>query len=152
RSVITHVGGINGFAAISTYFPADDLTVVTLSNLDVFPVERAHLALARRALDLPDLVARPRVTIAADTLERCAGLYESQVVPWWLPWKIVAHDGLLTAPFPAPESRYEPVAANEFQCLDDPEITMRFDTPGASGYESVTVEGPLRWRWHLGIF
>ena len=151
RAVIMHSGGINGFAAMATHFPDDDLTVVVLSNLDIFPVERALLALARRALDLPDFVAQPRVTIAADALARCAGLYQSQVVTWWLPWKIEAHDGLLTAPFPTPNARYEPLSASEFQCIDDPEITLRFDRPGASGYERVTCEGPLRWRWHLGV-
>src|SRR5262249_6147496 len=147
----THTGGINGFVAMATHFPDDDLTVVALSNLDTFPAERAHLALARRALDLPDRVARPRVAMAADALARCAGSYQMQVVPWALPWKIVAQDGLLTAPFPTPNARYEPVSANEFQCIDDPEITMHFDRPGAAGYARVTVEGPMRWQWHLGI-
>lgn len=151
RAVIMHSGGINGFAAMSSHFPEDDLTVVVLSNLDTFPVERALLALARRTLDLPDLVARPRVTITADALARCAGLYQSQVVTWWQPWKIETRDGLLTAPFPTPDARYEPFSANEFQCIDDPEITLRFDRPGTAGFERVTVEGPLQWRWHLGI-
>ena len=40
-------------SAMMTHFQEDDLTVVVLSNLESFPVERAHLALARRALDLP---------------------------------------------------------------------------------------------------
>ena len=151
RTVLTHLGGINGFAAMAAHLPDDDLTVVVLSNLDSFPVERALLALARRALDLPDLVARPRVAIAAGTLARCAGLYQSQVVPWLLPWRIVAHDGLLSAPFPMPDARYEPIGSNAFQCIDDPEITLHFDQAGAAGYERVTVEGPMRWRWHLGI-
>src|SRR5262245_33122455 len=84
RIAITHLGGINGFAAIMTHFQEDDLTVVVLSNLDTFPVERAHLALARRALDLPDLIARPRVSVTAEEVARCAGSYQSKLVPWWL--------------------------------------------------------------------
>jgi len=151
RIAITHLGGINGFAAIMTHFQEDDLTVVVLSNLDAFPVERAHLALVRRALDLPDLVARPRISVTAEEVARCAGSYQSQLVPWYAPWTFVADDGLLTAPFPTPNSRFEPFTPTEFQCVDDPEITLRFDQPGAGGYDRVTYEGPMRWPWQASI-
>jgi len=142
RTAINHFGGINGFATVLTDFPEDDLTVVVLSNLESFSVERAHLALARRALELPDLLARPRVSVAADGLARCAGLYDMDAHPW--PIAIAAADGVLIAPFPAPDSRYEPFAQTEFQCVDDPEITLHFDQPGEAGYERVTVQGPMR--------
>jgi D-alanyl-D-alanine carboxypeptidase len=147
RTAITHAGGINGFVTMKTHFPEDDLTVVVLSNLVSFPVERAHLALARRALDLPDLLARPRVSVAADDLARCAGLYRLDVGP--LP--IAADDGVLTAPFPAPNSRYEPFSPTEFQLVEDPEMTFRFDQPGEAGYQRVTLQGAMRWRWRTAI-
>ncbi|HEY4939835.1 MAG TPA: serine hydrolase domain-containing protein [Rhizomicrobium sp.] len=141
RTAIMHAGGINGFVAMMSHFKEDDLAVVVLSNLENFPVERAHLALARRALDLPDAPARPRIAIAADDLGRCAGQYQLDLGPW----TIVAHDGALTVPFPAPHSRYAPAAPNEFEFVDDPEITLRFDQPGEAGYQRVTVQGPMRW-------
>ena len=147
RTAITHTGRDNGFAAIMTHFQEDDLTVVVLSNLDSFPVERAHLALARRALDLPDPVARPRITVSAEEVARCAGSYQSELVPWWAPWTFVAADGLLTAPFPVPNSRFEPFTPTEFQCVDDPEIILRFDQPDVVGYNRVTYEGPMRSPW-----
>jgi CubicO group peptidase (beta-lactamase class C family) len=140
RAATTHAGGINGFVTMMTHFQEDDLTVVVLSNLSSFPVERAHLALARRALDLPDLAARPRITVAADDLTRCAGLYQLDIGP--LP--IAADDGGLITPFPAPRSRYEPVTQTEFEFVDDPEITLRFDQPGEAGYRRVTLQGPMR--------
>ncbi len=143
RTAITHGGGANGFRAVMTHFQEDDLTVVVLSNLESFPVERAHLALARRALDLPDLLSRPRIAVAAADLGRCAGPYQLDMGPWI----IVADDGVLIAPFPVPHSRYEPFTQTEFQCIDDPEMTLRFDQPGEVGYERVTVEGPMRWKW-----
>jgi CubicO group peptidase (beta-lactamase class C family) len=141
RSAITHLGGINGFATMMTHFPEDDLTVVVLSNLESFPVERAHLALARRALDLPDLPARPRISVGADDLARCAGLYELEASPW--PIAIALADGVLTAPSLAPHSRFEPFAQTEFQCVDDSELTLRFEQLGEAGYERVTVQGPM---------
>ncbi len=142
RTVITHLGSINGFATMMADFPEDDLTVVVLANLDSFPVERAVLALARRALGLPDQLARPGISVAADDLERCAGLYQLDASPW--PVEIAAADGLLTAPFPIPQSRYEPFAPTEFQCVADPEVTLRFDQPGEVGFELMTVEGAMR--------
>jgi CubicO group peptidase (beta-lactamase class C family) len=144
RTAITHLGGINGFATMMAHFPEDELTFVVLSNLDSFPVERALLALARQALDLPDQQARPRISVAANDLARCAGLYQLDSSPW--PVQIVSADGALTAPFPTPESRYEAFTQTEFQCVDDPEITLHFDQPGQAGYARVTVEGPLRRR------
>ncbi len=147
RPAILHMGGINGFVAMMTHFPRDDLTVVVLSNLDSFPVERALLTLARRALDLPDLRARPRLAMAAHDLARCAGPYElDNGFGNLVPWPIAVDDGVLTAPFPAPHSRYEPITPTEFQFVDDPEITLRFDQPGEAGYERVAIQGPIRWR------
>jgi D-alanyl-D-alanine carboxypeptidase len=143
RTAITHAGGYRGFRAMMTHFPEDDLTVVVLSNLESFPVERAHLALARRALDLPDLLARPRIAVAAADLARCAGPYQLDMGPW----SIVADDGVLIAPFPVPQSRYEAFTQTDFQCIDDPEMTLHFDQPGEVGYERVIVEGPLRGKW-----
>ena len=52
----------------------------------------------------------------------------------------------LTVPFPAPNSRYEPFTPTEFQFVDDPEITLRFDQPGEAGYERLTLQGPMRRR------
>ena len=149
RPTITHLGGINGFATMMAHFPEDDLTVVVLSNLDSFPVERALLALARRALDLPDLSARPRISVIANDLAGCVGQYRIDASPW--PFEIAVTDGAIMAPFPAPNSRYEPFAQAEFQCVDDPELTLRFDRPGAAGYERVTIHGPMRSRWRAGI-
>jgi CubicO group peptidase (beta-lactamase class C family) len=143
RRAITHAGGYRGFRAMMTHFQEDALTVVVLSNLESFPVERTHLALARRALDLPDFTGRPRIAIATADLARCAGSYQFDTGQW----TIVADDGMLTAPFPVPESRYAPFTQTEFQCIDDPEMTLRFDQPGEAGYERVTVEGPMRRRW-----
>jgi len=142
RTAITHAGGINGFSTLMAHFEEDDLTVVVLSNLESFPVERALLALARRALDLPDPLGRPRISVAADDLARCAGLYEMDASPW--PIAITAADGVLLAPFPGPSSRYEPFAQTEFQCVDDPETTLHFDQPGEAGYRRMTVQGALR--------
>lgn len=100
----------------------------------------------RRHLSAPVLTqkADAPVSVAAEDLARCAGLYQLDASPW--PIAIAAADGVLTAPFPTPNSRYEPLTQTDFQCIDDPEITLRFDQPGRAGYERVTVEGPMRRR------
>jgi CubicO group peptidase (beta-lactamase class C family) len=149
RPTITHLGGINGFATMMAHFPEDDLTVVVLANLDSFPVERALLALTRRALELPNHSARPRISVAVADLARCAGVYQLDGNPW--PVTIAAADDGLTTPFPVPQSRFEPFAQAEFQCVDDPELTLRFDQAGKAGYEQLTVEGAMRWRWRTAI-
>ena len=143
RTAITHGGGYRGFRAMMTHFQEDALTVVVLSNLESFPVERAHLALARRALDLPDLLARPRIAATADDLARCAGSYQLDLGTW----TIAADDGGLVVPYPVPHSRYEPFTPTEFQCTDDPEVILRFDQLGVEGYGRITVEGPMRSKW-----
>ncbi len=143
RRAITHGGHDNGFRAVMTHFEEDELTVVVLSNLESFPVERAHLTLARRALDLPDPLARRRITVAASDLARCAGRYQLDMGPW----TIAADDGVLIAPFPVPHSRYEPFTQTDFECVDDPDVTLHFDQPADVGYERVTVRGPMQWKW-----
>ena len=144
RSAITHGGSIYGFRAKMTHFQEDDLTVVVLSNLESFPVERAHLTLARRALDLPDLPARARIALAAADLARCAGSYQFDKGPV----TIEAGQGVLVAPFPDWQSRYEPFAQNQFQYIDDPEVTLHFDRPGEVGYERAILQGPMRYKWY----
>jgi hypothetical protein len=57
---------------------------------------------------------------------------------------IAADDGVLTAPFPAPNSRYEPFAQTEFQLVDDPKTILRFEQPSDAGFQRMTVQGPLR--------
>ncbi len=146
RTAVTHGGAINGFRAVMTHFQGDDLTVVVLCNLESFPVERAHLALVRRALALPDPLARPHVSINEEDLARCAGHFQFDMGPW----HIAVDDGGLTTPFPGPRSRYEPFTPTAFQLVDDPEMTLRFDQPGQAGYERVTVEGPMPWMKAAG--
>ena len=139
HAATTHSGGINGFVTVMTHFEDDDLTVVVLSNLTSFPVERAHLALARRALDLPDVAARPRVAVSTDDLARCAGVFRLSVGPL----SVAAGDGGLSVSFPRPNSRYEPCSETEFELAGDPETTLTFGDPGEGGYRQVTVKGPL---------
>ena len=64
---------------------------------------------------------------------------------------IAVDGGGLTVPFPVPNSRYEPFAPTEFQFVDDPEMTLRFDHPGEAGYERLTLQGPMRWQWRTAI-
>jgi hypothetical protein len=39
HQIISHTGLINGFRAVLTYFPADQLTIVVLGNVEESPVE-----------------------------------------------------------------------------------------------------------------
>lgn len=149
RTAITHGGGINGFATMMSHFHEDNLIVVVLANLDSFLVERALLTLARTALDLPERIPRPRLAMAAAGLARYAGEYlfiDGFGNPW--PWMLSVHEGALTAPWPAPASRYTAVSPTEFELVDDPELSLHFDGLGALGYERLSVQGPLKWRWH----
>jgi CubicO group peptidase (beta-lactamase class C family) len=132
RAVISHGGGINGFITYLAHFPDDDLSVVVLSNLSSFEVERATHTLARRALDLAD-ITRNALTLEPTQLARAEGVYAFPVGPMTL----TAADGALQSPFPRAGSVYQPFAVDAFFLESDPEVTLRFEDLRDGAYQRV---------------
>lgn len=77
-TVLSHGGGINGFATMIYRVPERKLVVVALSN--VLPSQAGKLALELMRLQLGEDVAVPRVrkeiAVPVETLERYTGRYE----------------------------------------------------------------------------
>lgn len=78
RRVISHGGGINGFATMMIRLPDDDAFVAVFSNLETPDAGRIGMELARMAagetVDTPRV--RKAVTVAPAILDRYAGRYE----------------------------------------------------------------------------
>ncbi|HEX3919463.1 MAG TPA: serine hydrolase domain-containing protein [Caulobacteraceae bacterium] len=130
RPVISHGGGINGFLTHLAHYPDEDLSVVVLSNLSSFEIERATYSLVRRALGLADVVRTP-ATLDAAQLGRAAGVYGFQVGPLTL----TAADGVLESAFPRPGSVYRPYAEDAFFLERDPEVTLAFEDLRDGAYQ-----------------
>ncbi len=115
RPVVGHAGGINGFVTNLVHFPDEDLTIVVLSNLVTTRVDQITYGLARRVLDLPDLMREP-VALSGAELEACAGVYRFAIGP--MPLKV--EDGGLRCDWPQPASRFLPESAASFFLESDP--------------------------------
>jgi CubicO group peptidase (beta-lactamase class C family) len=76
RPVLEHNGGIDGFAAQFTYFPAQDVTVVVLANTDSGRPNPRALAHRLGALAIGDpYPALPVQPLSAEQAQRLAGRY-----------------------------------------------------------------------------
>ena len=136
RANVGHNGGINGFLTSLVHWPGDDLTVVVLSNVIPFDVDGAAFGLARRALGLPDTRRSP-IALDATHLAACAGVYRFEIGPH--PVKVDA--GALTADWPAPRSRFIPVADDTFFLERDPEVELRFAQFVDGAYQRLSIQG-----------
>ena len=68
-----HGGGINGFASKLTRYPAEELTVIVLSNLENAEVDKITEELA--ALAFGEWVKPSEITVAPTTLDQYTGAY-----------------------------------------------------------------------------
>ena len=91
---------------------------------------------ARRALGLADIERSP-VTLEAECLAACAGLFQFEIGPL----KLKPDAGALTGSWPIPGSRFRPVAVDTFFLETDPEVTLRFQDPAGGVYQRLVIEG-----------
>ena len=113
----THNGGIPGFTAVLSYYPAHDLAISVLVNMGLANVWAIDSEIARILLDLPTS-DRPAVHLSRQELERYAGLYlvgsqeaEMPIVGNGLAWMA---------------ERFRPIGDDVFLAIDDPECTLSF--------------------------
>jgi CubicO group peptidase (beta-lactamase class C family) len=132
---ITHGGGINGFLSNLTHWPDADLTIVVLSNSGAFPIQRAFYGLARRAMDLPDLVRTP-VKPSVPDLAAAAGVYALDIGPLTLE----ASKGALASAFPVPGSLYRPFGKGEFFLEADPEVALHLKDLVDGAYQRLVFD------------
>jgi CubicO group peptidase (beta-lactamase class C family) len=136
RANVGHNGGINGFQTSLTHWPDDDLTVVVLSNVVPFAVDRAAFGLARRALGMPDMQRTP-IALDETRLAACAGVYRFEIGPL----RLKVENGALTGDWPAPRSRFLPVAEDAFFQERDPEVSLTFTNLSDGAYQQLDIQG-----------
>lgn len=114
RKVIRHGGGIEGFNTFLAYYPADQLTVVVLANLngrapDEIAAKLAALAHGEQA-PLPS--ERKEITLSREALSRYVGTY--QFAPGMNMLIMLEGDGLLTKLGPQPSIPIYPESQSMF--------------------------------------
>jgi D-alanyl-D-alanine carboxypeptidase len=109
HAMVTHGGGIFGFISANAYFPDDSLSVTVLANGAPSNPDQLLNAVARVALGLPDVPARPvtaasspsssatPATLTAADRARYVGAYEVVVPNGRIVIRIVEKDGRLMA-------------------------------------------------------
>ncbi|GIG66818.1 serine hydrolase domain-containing protein [Phytomonospora endophytica] len=127
RDVAFHAGGIEGFSAIYVQVPAEDLSVVLLTNLGGFRCGLVARAAIDVVLDLAEPV-RPTIHVAPATLCSLAGAYVHQAGEL----TVEADGDTLLVTHAGEPRRMRPVAARTFADLDDPDVTLDFHDGGAA--------------------
>jgi hypothetical protein len=136
--VISHGGGINGFATMIMRAPEKDLCVVTLAN--VLPAEAGRVAADLLRLALGDEVALPKarteISVKPETFDRYAGEYELRPGFVLKVWRDGNH--LMTQATGQPPLQIFAEAENRFfpKMVD---ATLIFE-PDAEGHMTVTLE------------
>jgi D-alanyl-D-alanine carboxypeptidase len=126
-----HTGGGFGYSCELVRFPQADITIVLLSNLYRFAFHRVCMAIARQALGLVEPVSRPR-PLGAAAAQAYVGTYRSQDgVEFQLRATEDGVAGLVHC------------GDHLFHALDDIEMHYSFSEPGAAGFRTVHVNGPL---------
>lgn len=124
-----HTGGGFGYSGELVRFPRADTTVVLLTNLYRFPFHQVGMAIARRALDLPEPVSRAKSLADARPY---AGTYRSaEGVAFELHGTEGGVAGLVH------------LGDHLFHGQDDIETLYRFSDPGPDGFGTVSVNSPL---------
>lgn len=136
-----HAGGVPGFSTLYVRFPADDFSLIILSNLGGFEAGGLAAAIANHALDLPAPTWRP-THVTPEQLDTAAGAYTNhngdrlEVVR--LGERLAlrgAETGMLT-----------PVGDHTFALTESPDTTVRFEAPGADGrFTRALVLKPFYW-------
>lgn len=135
RDIAYHAGVAEGFSAIYVQVPAEDLSIVVLTNLGGFRCG----PLAREIIDAVLGLAGPlRPTVRVDTaaLSALAGVYADPAHRLTVEADV---DTLVVTCFDEPR-RMRAVAARTFADLEDPDVTLDFHDGGAA-----TLRLPLFW-------
>ncbi|MEO7041114.1 MAG: serine hydrolase domain-containing protein [Gemmatimonadaceae bacterium] len=94
HAMITHDGGIPGFASSNAWFPGDKLAIVVLSNSEVAKVDALLAQVARAALGAPLLESHQRVAVSVGQLARYVGVYALKLGDNVRDFTVVVRDGV----------------------------------------------------------
>jgi CubicO group peptidase (beta-lactamase class C family) len=148
--MITHNGGIHGFASDNAVLPADSLSVTVLTNAGSGHPDLLLKNVARAALGLPIEQTPPRVSLTAAERARYAGRYEIHLPDGkLLPVTITAgEDALMIQPKGQPATELIPIGDHVFRADFDATLRVTFHLEGdhATGFTllqgGATMEAP----------
>jgi CubicO group peptidase (beta-lactamase class C family) len=136
RALFGHTGGTFGFTAFWSRYPADDLVVIVLANVDNGSGERLERDLAAvvfgERVEPSDV--RTFVTVASDVLAAYVGRYRSSFAGRRIDFTVELADDRLFAVFPLlPKAPLRPLSATRFFTrLKGGDVIFEFvGTPGA---------------------
>jgi hypothetical protein len=131
RRVHHHTGGVSGFACQMARLTDEALTTIVLSNMYLFPFDRATRRLLRAAMGLPLPGADCRLE-APNDLSGCTGRYSDE-------------DGaeIIIDAGHANPSRFKTLGDGRFCDPDDPEVEFRFSELRGGEYQVLEYVSPL---------
>ena len=112
-----HSGGTFGFSSFYTHYPAEDATVIVLSNLENGSAGKLEHSLAAALFGKPyDLPSEATfIDVAPETLRHYEGTYRSDFMGRPINFEVRLEDGL-SVKFPLlPRAKLRALAANRFQ-------------------------------------
>ncbi len=138
QPLMGHSGGISGFVSSLIYLPAEDATIVVLSNVGSINPELIAAGLAAilrgEAYDRPQ--ALDTVTVAAAVLERYVGTY--QFAPEFQITLTVENGQLYAQGTGQPAIALYPASDTEFFALA-PELRIVFSSTDADAVDHLTL-------------
>jgi Beta-lactamase len=140
HAVAHHTGGIPGFSSFLGRFLDDGLTIIVLSNLGGFHAAGLAAAIADRVLDLSAPVQVP-ARVAPEQLAAAEGVY-TNVIGERLE---VVRDGEQLTLRGDLDGALIPLDDATFSSAEAPDVTVRFEALGDSGYARATAAVPFYW-------
>lgn len=137
RRLISHSGGVNGFVAWLGSFPADDLTIVVLTNSGSGPAPHIGLVIGRVMLGLPMPTVRDLPITAAD---RALAIGSYDLGPVTLLVRAVG-DQLQAQLGPQPPTRLLHQGGGEYRAERNSDIVLRFRASKGVSEVIVDIEG-----------
>jgi CubicO group peptidase (beta-lactamase class C family) len=140
RSVVHHAGGVPGFSSFFGHFVDDGLTIIAVSNLGGFDAAGLAAGIANQTLDLSVPQRTPAQVPTAD-LADAEGIYTNLIGERLR----VTHSGerLIIGGDQAEE--FIPLGDSTFASITKPDVTIRFEARGGSGYSRARVAVPFYW-------
>lgn len=135
RHIKHHAGGIEGFSCIYVRIPEEDVSLIMLTNLGLFPCATPARRLIDRMLDLPAATPRP-VALPAAALAARAGRYANPTAEF----AVEATPDRLRVTAVGQTLRMLPVDPRTFVHEDDSDTVLRFH-----GDDAATLTFPLWW-------
>jgi CubicO group peptidase (beta-lactamase class C family) len=137
---VNHSGHMHGVSTFIVRFLDDAVTIITLSNLDGFPVEKVSAKIAAHVLGLRQ-AEHPALTLDAGAVAKCTGTYVYNA-SFPFPAKVSPREGGLALQFDRPIN-LAPASESVFYEVGYPDFTVTFDEETNGRFTRLTMHAPF---------